>query len=73
MGNHGNSERLYFLELQKSLQMENAAMKLKDVYSMKEKHIYKNLCTNAHSSIIHNGLKAETTQMSISDIATQWI
>ena len=39
----------------------------------KEKHIYKNLCTNAHSSIIHNGLKAETTQMSISDIATQWI
>ena len=39
----------------------------------KEKPIYKNLCTNAHSSIIHNDQKAETTQMSISDTATQWI
>ena len=39
----------------------------------KEKPIYKNLCTNAHSSIIHNGQKVETTQMSISDTATQWI
>ena len=29
-GNNGNSERLYFLELQKSLQMVIAAMMLKD-------------------------------------------
>ena len=37
MGNHGNSERLYFLELQKSLQMVIAAMKLKDACSLEEK------------------------------------
>ena len=30
-GNNGNSERLYFWGLQKSLQMVTAAMKLKDV------------------------------------------
>ena len=35
-GNNVNSDRLYFLELQKSLQMETAAMKLKDAYSFKE-------------------------------------
>ena len=29
-GNNGNSERLYFFGLQKSLQMATAAMKLKD-------------------------------------------
>ena len=33
----GNSERLYFLGLQKSLQMVTAAMKLKDTYSLKGK------------------------------------
>ena len=32
--NSGNSERLYFLGLQKSLQMVTAAMKLKDSYSL---------------------------------------
>ena len=38
MGNRwGNSDRLYFLGLQKSLQMVNAAMKLKDIYSLEEK------------------------------------
>jgi len=36
-GNSGNSVRLYFWGLQKSLQMVTAAMKLKDAYSMEEK------------------------------------
>jgi len=36
-GNCGNSVRLYFLGLQKSLQMVIAAMKLKDAYSLKGK------------------------------------
>ena len=36
-GNSGNSVRLYFLGLQKSLQMVTAAMKLKDVYSLEGK------------------------------------
>ena len=36
-GNSGNSVRLYFFGLQKSLQMVTAAMKLKDAYSLKEK------------------------------------
>ena len=36
-GNNGNSERLYFLGLQKKLQMVTAAMKLKDTYSLEEK------------------------------------
>ena len=38
MGNRwGNSVRLYFFGLQKSLQMVIAAMKLKDTYSLEEK------------------------------------
>ena len=36
-GNDGNSDRLYFLGLQKSLQMVTAAMKLKDACSLEEK------------------------------------
>ena len=36
-GNSGNSDQLYFLGLQKSLQMVIAAMKLKDAYSLDEK------------------------------------
>ena len=36
-GNRGNSVRLYFFGLQKSLQMVIAAMKLKDAYSLEEK------------------------------------
>ena len=36
-GNNGNSERLYFGGLQKSLQMVTAAMKLKDTYFLEEK------------------------------------
>ena len=36
-GNSGNSVRLYFWGLQKSLQMMIAAMKLKDAYSLEEK------------------------------------
>ena len=36
-GNNGNSDRLYFLGLQKSLQAVTLAMKLKDVCSLKEK------------------------------------
>ena len=36
-GNNGNSVRLYFFVLQKSLQMVIAAMKLKDAYSLEEK------------------------------------
>ena len=36
-GDSGNSVRLYFLGLQKSLQMVTAAMKLKDAYSLEEK------------------------------------
>ena len=36
-GNSGNSVRLYFWGLQKSLQMVTAAMKLKDAYSLEEK------------------------------------
>ena len=36
-GNNGNSDRLYFLGLQKSLQMVTAAMKLKDTCSLEEK------------------------------------
>ena len=36
-GNSGNSVRLYFGGLQKSLQMVIAAMKLKDAYSLEEK------------------------------------
>ena len=35
--NNGKSERLYFLGLQKSLQMVTAAMKLKDAYSLEGK------------------------------------
>ena len=35
--NNGNSDRLYFLGLQKSLQMVTAAMKLKDACSLEEK------------------------------------
>ena len=33
----GNSERVYFWEAPKSLQMVTAAMKLKDAYSLEEK------------------------------------
>ena len=36
-GNSGNSERLYFGGVPKSLQMVNAAMKLKDTCSLEEK------------------------------------
>ena len=36
-GNSGNSERLYFGGLQKSLQMVTAALKLKDTCSLEEK------------------------------------
>ena len=36
-GNNGNSDRLYFLGLQKSLQAVTLAMKLKDVCSLKAK------------------------------------
>ena len=36
-GNNGNTEKLYFLRLQKSLQMVTAAMTLKDVCSLEEK------------------------------------
>ena len=36
-GNNRNSDRLYFLGLQKSLQMVTAAMKLKDACSLEEK------------------------------------
>ena len=36
-GNNGNLDRLYFLGLQKSLQMVTAAMKLKDACSEEEK------------------------------------
>ena len=36
-GETGNNDRLYFLGLQKSLQMVTAAMKLKDTYSLEEK------------------------------------
>ena len=36
-GETGNNNRLYFLGLQKSLQMVMAAMKLKDVFSLEEK------------------------------------
>ena len=36
-GKNGNNDRLYFLGLQKSLQMVTAAMKLKDVCSLEEK------------------------------------
>ena len=36
-GNSGNSVRLYFWGLQKSLQMVTAAMKLKDAYSLEGK------------------------------------
>ena len=36
-GNSGNSVRLYFFWVPKSLQMVTAAMKLKDAYSLEEK------------------------------------
>ena len=36
-GNSGNSVRLYFSGLQKSLQVVTAAMKLKDAYSLEGK------------------------------------
>ena len=36
-GETGNNDRLYFLGLQKSLQMVTAAMKLKDACSLEEK------------------------------------
>ena len=36
-GNSGNSDRLHFGGLQKSLQMVTAAMKLKDTYSLEGK------------------------------------
>jgi len=36
-GINGNNDRLYFLGLQKSLQMVTAAMKLKDACSLEEK------------------------------------
>ena len=36
-GNNGNKDILYFLGLQKSLQIVTAAMKLKDTYSLEEK------------------------------------
>ena len=35
--NNGKGDRLYFLGLQKSLQIVTAAMKLKDAYSLEEK------------------------------------
>ena len=36
-GNSGNSDRLYFWGVPKSLQMVTAAMKLKDTYSLEGK------------------------------------
>ena len=36
-GNNGNSDRLYFLGFQKSLQTVTAAMKLKDACCLEEK------------------------------------
>ena len=35
--NNGNSDRLYFWGASKLLQMETAAVKLKDIYSLEEK------------------------------------
>ena len=35
-GSNGNSDRLYFGGAPKSLQMVTVAMKLKDIYSLKE-------------------------------------
>ena len=40
-GNSGNSGRLYFCWVPKSLQMVTAAMKLKDACSLEEKHAKK--------------------------------
>ena len=37
-GNSGNSVRLYFFGVPKSLQMVTAAMKLKDAYSLEESY-----------------------------------
>ena len=37
-GNNRNSDRLYFLGLQKSLQMVTTAMKLKDACSLEESY-----------------------------------
>ena len=36
-GNNGNSEKLYFFGVRKSLQMVTATMKLKDTCSLEEK------------------------------------
>ena len=36
-GNNGNSDRLYYFEVPKSLQLVIAAMKLKDAYSLEGK------------------------------------
>ena len=36
-GNNGNSDRLYFLGVQKSLQMVTVSIKLKDTCSLEEK------------------------------------
>ena len=46
-GNNGNSERLYFFGVPKSLQMMTVAMKLKDACSLKEK-----LCPTSSRDII---------------------
>ena len=42
-GNSGNNGRLYFWGAPKSLQMETAAMKLKDIYSLEGNNVMTNL------------------------------
>ena len=59
-GNNGNSDRLYFLGLQKSLQMVAIAMKLKDApwkksydqprqHIKKQRHYFANKCLSSQS------------------------
>ena len=50
-GNNGKSDRLYFLGLQKSLQMVTAAMKLKDACSLGRK-----VMTNLDSILKSRGI-----------------
>ena len=53
-GNNGNSDRVCFLGLQKSLQMVTASMKLKDACSLEEK------LTNLHSLLKNRDITLPT-------------
>ena len=68
-GNNGNSDRLYFEGAPKSLQMANAAMKLKDACFMEESYDQPRLQIKKQSHYFANkGLSSQSYDFSSSHV-----